>query len=114
MMQRFAHRSVLIVIDLAVLAIAYSLAFLIRFDGQIPLLMTKKLLFTLPYIVIFQFLVLLFSGVTRFAWRYISLREVIRFGLAFGVANGFLLFVRHGSIEIKPHFGYAEYAVIPM
>ncbi|HQK17095.1 MAG TPA: nucleoside-diphosphate sugar epimerase/dehydratase [Polyangiaceae bacterium] len=114
MMQRFAHRSFLIVIDLAVLAIAYSLAFLIRFDGQIPLLMTKKLLFTLPYIVIFQFLVLLFSGVTRFAWRYISLREVIRFGLAFGVANGFLLFVRHGSIEIKPHFGYAEYAVIPM
>jgi len=98
---------------MAVLAIAFSLAFLIRFDGQLPLQMTKRLLFTLPYVVLFQYLVLALAGVTRFVWRYVSLREVIRIVGTLGAAGAILLAIRIIAGEVKSDFGYAQYAFVP-
>jgi FlaA1/EpsC-like NDP-sugar epimerase len=67
-----------IVIDLAVLCAAYALSFLIRFDGLPPSEHIVRLLFTFPYVVGVEYLVLRRFGVHRFVWRYTGLREVVR------------------------------------
>jgi FlaA1/EpsC-like NDP-sugar epimerase len=113
-MQRFALRSLQMAIDLAVLAIALFAAFYIRFDGQPPLQMTKRLLFLLPYVIGFQYAILTAFGVSRFVWRYVSLREVIRILAAVGVSSLALLAVRLVTGQFQSSWGYAQYAFIPI
>jgi FlaA1/EpsC-like NDP-sugar epimerase len=113
-MQRFALRSLQIVIDLAILSIAFSLAFLVRFDGELPLQMTKRLFFTLPYVVLFQYVVLALFGVHRFVWRYVSLREVIRIGAAIGAGSAVLMLVRIIAGQLQSTQPYAQYVLVPI
>ena len=75
-------------------SLALWVAFLIRFDWDLPGVMLKRLLFVWPYTVAFQYLVLVAFGVPRFAWRYVGLREVSRVLLAFGSATAIMLAVR--------------------
>ena len=112
-MQRYALRTAQIVIDLLVLSAAYGLAFLVRFDGELPLQMLKRLTFTLPYVVLFQYVVLSAFGVPKFVWRYVSLREVSRIFLALGVAGAALLAVRFAAGAAQGSWGYAQYAFVP-
>ena len=112
-MNRFARRYLQITIDLLVLMAAFAVAFMVRFDGRLPLQMTKRLMFTLPYVVLFQMLVLVFAGVTRTAWRYVSLRDVVRVVVALSGAGAVLLVVRFVSGRVQVTFGYAQYALIP-
>ena len=44
--RRYAFRTVQILIDLAGLGFAYFAAFMLRFDGQLPFQMVKRLAFT--------------------------------------------------------------------
>jgi FlaA1/EpsC-like NDP-sugar epimerase len=113
-MQRFALRSLQIAIDLAVLGIALAAAFFIRFDGEPPIQMTKRLFFLLPYVIAFQYLVLTASGVSRFVWRYVSLREVIRIVAAVGAGSLVLLAVRLVAGQYQGSWGYAQYAFMPI
>ncbi len=99
--------------DLAVLSAAFWLAFLFRFDGAPPLQMWKRLLFTWPYVVAFQYSVLYLYAVPRFVWRYVGLRETARVGAALGVAGGVLLAVRLVAGVAQARWGYAIYALIP-
>ncbi|MCL2823797.1 MAG: polysaccharide biosynthesis protein [Polyangiaceae bacterium] len=112
-MHRLAYRSIQVGIDIAVLAAAFAVAFVVRFDGTIPFEMTKRLLITLPYVVLFQFLVLVFAGVTRFAWRYVGLREVIRIVLALTAAASVLIVVRLIAGQTRASIEFAQYALIP-
>ena len=93
-MYRLESRTTQRLIDFAVLSFAYWLAFLARFDGDIPYFFLKRSGFLWPYVVGFQYLVLVAFGVPRFSWRYIGLRETNRILGAFGVAAGALLAVR--------------------
>jgi FlaA1/EpsC-like NDP-sugar epimerase len=113
-MQRIALRSIQIAIDLAVLAAAFSIAFVVRFDGALPLQMTKRLLFLLPYVVAFEYAVLVVAGVHRFVWRYVSLPEVIRIAGAIGASSMVLLAIRVAAGEAQHIWAYAEYAFIPI
>lgn len=67
-----------IVIDLAVLVVAYTAAFFIRFDGLPPPDHLLRLFFTLPYVVLLEYGVLRALGIHRFVWRYVGLREIVR------------------------------------
>ncbi len=113
-MQRLALRSTQVLIDLAVLAAAFALAFLARFDGALPHPAFKQFMLLLPYVVAFQYGMLVLFGVTNFAWRYVSLREVWRIGLALGAAGAVLLTGRLLSPVVAPAFGYAKHAAIPI
>ena len=62
-------------IDVLILSLAYWAAFLLRFDGWPPMQMLKRLMFTWPYVVAFQYFMLTVFEVPRFAWRYVGLRE---------------------------------------
>ncbi len=81
-------------IDLGMLALAFWLAFLLRFDGDLPPAMFKRLVFALPYVVFVEFAALVVFGVRRYAWRYVGLREAVRILPAVGSSLAFLLLAR--------------------
>lgn len=112
-MRRVFNRTGQLVVDASVLTIAYFVAFYLRFDGQLPLQMLKRMVFTWPYIVAFQFILLTVFGVRRFAWRYIGLREANRILAAIAVGGLVLLVVRLVAGYALPRFAYAQYALVP-
>lgn len=86
-------------IDLVTLALALWLAFLVRFDGDMPNVMFRRLVFTLPYVVLLEFAALSALGVRRFAWRYVGLREASRIFLAVAIGS-FVMLVFRGVVEV--------------
>ncbi len=103
-----------VAVDLLVLSAAYWGAFLLRFDGEPPLQMWKLLAFTWPYVVGLEFAVLYSLAVTRFAWRYVGLREAVRTLSAIAVASALLLAFRLGFAWVRPHWGHAIYGMVPI
>jgi FlaA1/EpsC-like NDP-sugar epimerase len=77
---RLKNRTGRHLVDLSVLAVAYVASYLLRFEGRIPVTMVRTLVTTLPYVLAFQYALLLAFGVHRMAWRYVGLPEVRRIG----------------------------------
>lgn len=69
-------------VDLTVLASAFALAYLMRFDFRIPADEMRRELIQLPYVVLVQLVALIVAGVYTFIWRYVGLAEVKSFGAA--------------------------------
>lgn len=102
-----------VLIDVVVLIAAFGLAFLVRFDGQLPPQMFKRLVFLLPYVVALQYGCLMVAGVHRFAWRYMSLREcgpIIKALLAPAIL---FVAVRIASGAVVDVYAAAQYALVP-
>lgn len=112
-MRRYAFRTAQILIDLAGLALAYFIAFVLRFDGALPWQMVKRLAFTLPYVVLFQYAILVLYGIPKFVWRYVSLREMLRILVAMATASSVLFAIRILTASLTPRYGYAQYALVP-
>ena len=73
------HRRTQFAMDLLVLAAAFWLAYLLRFDFYI---LHDNFLFALrqfPYVVLVQFVGLIIAGVYSFIWRYVGMGEVKAF-----------------------------------
>jgi FlaA1/EpsC-like NDP-sugar epimerase len=68
-----------IVVDSVVLGIAFTLAYLLRFDFAIPVGERWGLLTQLSYVVVLQLIALIAAGVYSFLWRYISMSDVPAF-----------------------------------
>ncbi|MFO0569281.1 MAG: nucleoside-diphosphate sugar epimerase/dehydratase [Polyangiaceae bacterium] len=113
-MRRIALRSTQVLVDFGVLSLALALAFAARFDARLDDEMQKRLVFALPYVVGFQYVVLLGFGVPRFVWSYVSLREIRTIGVALGLAAAALLGARLVAPHFMPFTGRARYAAIPM
>ena len=101
-------------VDLTVLSVAYFAAYYVRFDGHLPLQMLKLMVFTWPYTVAFELLVLFVFSVPHFAWRYVGLREAQRVLWATAVSSLVLLSVRLTAAPMIRVFDYAEYAAVPI
>jgi FlaA1/EpsC-like NDP-sugar epimerase len=102
------------VIDLVVLTGAFTLAFLLRFDWAIPGPMIERLLRTLPFVVGFQYTLLVAFGIPRFSWRFVGLRETVRVLEAVGIGAGSLLIVRTIAARLQGDFPGAEHALVPV
>ena len=76
---RFFSRPVQYVLDLALLVVAFALAYGFRFDFAPPDEVLARALSQIPYIVLLQFVALQLAGVYSFVWRYVGLREVSAF-----------------------------------
>jgi len=76
---RHLYRRVQFALDLAVLVASFALAYLLRFDFAIPRDELEHGFVQLPYVVLIQFAVVLFSGIYRFVWRYVGLAELAAF-----------------------------------
>jgi len=112
-MPRITKRFGQIIVDLFVLSLAYWVAFLVRFEWDLPFQMIKRAFFLWPYVVGFQYGLLYFFGVPRYSWRYIGLREVKRILIATGVSSAILGMFRILSVQLMPVFSHAEYMLIP-
>jgi FlaA1/EpsC-like NDP-sugar epimerase len=114
-MVRIFSRWTQVAIDLTVLAIVFVAAFLLRFENGIPEQMFKRMLFLWPYVVGFEYLMLMAFGVHRFVWRYVGLREALRIFVATGVFSAALLVVRIVAGRFFDILlGPAQYAAIPI
>ena len=70
------------VIDLAVLALSFALAYLLRFDFELPRGQFEDFLTQLPYVVLVQMAALSLAGVYTFIWRYVGMSEARAFANA--------------------------------
>ena len=100
-------------VDLTILLLAYFSAFLLRFDGNLPVQMWKRFAFTAAYVVGVQYVVLVLFSVPRFAWRYVGVREAVRIGVSTGVAAAVLLAVRVVAGFAQIRWSFAQYAFVP-
>lgn len=112
-MKIFAGRTLRVIMDLLILGIAFGVAYLLRFEGVPTGLVAKHLLFSWPYVVGLQYLVLIAFGVPRFAWRYVGLREAGRIWVAIGVATLILLGVRLLAGVLVNYAEFLHYAIVP-
>ena len=59
-----------VVFDLTVLMAAFVVAYLLRFDFELPQGATHKMLVQLPFVTLLQFVALTLTGGRNFIWRY--------------------------------------------
>jgi FlaA1/EpsC-like NDP-sugar epimerase len=79
---RLLSRPVQVVIDLWIMAIAFSLAYLLRFEFALPASELSRFAAQLPVVLGLQFLSFLAWGIYSFIWRYVGIAEIWTFGAA--------------------------------
>ena len=72
---RLLNRRLQFALDLTVLAAAFWLSYLLRFDFRIPETNLLRGISQLPLVVLVQFTALLIAGVHSFVWRYVGVAE---------------------------------------
>jgi FlaA1/EpsC-like NDP-sugar epimerase len=113
-MSRLKMRAGQFVIDITVLALAFWLAMLLRFDWDVPQTMFRQLVIVMPYVLLLQYGILNAFGVTRFSWRYIGLRDAVRIFAAVALSSAVLTLLRFVSPWIVPHFPLARFGIVPL
>jgi len=111
MASKIIARTVQVAVDLVALTVAFCLAFVFRFELSLTLEALKLLFFTLPYVVLLQYLTLTLAGVPMRAWRYVGLRDLSRILLGIGVAVAVLVGLRIGLASFG---GHARFVRIPL
>lgn len=106
-------RALRVVADLATLTLALWSAFLLRFEGDLPSLMFKRLVFLTPYVVGVQYLALQMASIHRVSWRFVGLREAKKILFYFGGATLLFLCIRFTSAAVVDSYGPAQYAILP-
>jgi FlaA1/EpsC-like NDP-sugar epimerase len=77
-------------IDAALVALAYFLAFRLRFDGGIPDDFADLLAATIPYVVVASLLIFTMFGLYEKFWRYVGQRDYVKILQAVIVATLFV------------------------
>ncbi len=93
-MARLFANSLQLVLDSTALSIAFWLAFLFRFEFDIPSADLHLLLINWPYVIALQYASLWMFGVPRMSWRYMTMRDTIRIGFAVTAATAVLVVIR--------------------
>jgi len=86
----FLLRPFQLLTDVAILCGAFLLAYLFRFDFQIPASYLDNALDQIPFVVLVQFASLFLVGTYSIIWRYVSLEDIKAF-LKAAVISGFVL-----------------------
>jgi FlaA1/EpsC-like NDP-sugar epimerase len=81
-----ADRLMPMLLDLLALAVAYCSAYLLRFEGAVPTAELEAMAYALPLVLVVQFLCLVAFDVPGSSWRYVSLLEAGRIGMALTLA----------------------------
>jgi FlaA1/EpsC-like NDP-sugar epimerase len=58
---------------------AFVLAYLLRFDFAIPEQEKQRMLYQLPFVLLFQLVLMWLAGIYAFVWRYVGMAEVKAF-----------------------------------
>jgi FlaA1/EpsC-like NDP-sugar epimerase len=100
--------------DLAALGGAFTVAFLVRFEGAVPAEYAAVLRFWLPIVLAVQVLCLAAAGVRRLTWRYVSLFEARRIAAALAAATTLLLAWRLVSPGLMARWPALEHGKVPL
>ncbi len=73
---RSKHLYLILTIDACLIVLAYLLAYLLRFEGQISAGVWERFITTIPYILPFKIIVFIFFGLYIGMWRYTSLVDL--------------------------------------
>lgn len=111
---RFGLRTIRVGLDVAILTVAYLLAFLMRFDWELSYASFRHFVITAPYVVMFQYAALYVARVPRFSWRFVGLHEVRCITLGLGAATLAFLLVRLVAPQFFEPAGLWRFAVIPV
>ncbi len=90
----FLLRPFQLLADVAVLSAAFFLAYLFRFDFQIPKQYFENALDQIPFVVLVQFASLFVVGAYSIIWRYVSLEDIKAFLKAAVISGAILLVFR--------------------
>src|SRR5690349_12259558 len=93
-MPRFISYSFRIALDALVLSSALWLAFLFRFEFQLPPVVRNILLVNWPLVVVVHYFGLAAFGVPRMSWRYMTMLDAVRILMAVMVPATVLVLVR--------------------
>ncbi len=107
-------RATRLMLDIAALSLAFWLAWMIRFDWDLPFDMIKRAFFAWPWVVGLQFVILSMLDVPRFSWRHVSVPEARRIFLGVALAAVVLAVARWVSVLSVTWFGWARYALVPL
>lgn len=107
-------RTTQIVIDIVALSLSLWLAFLFRFEGEIPNSMLQRLFIQWPYVVALQYGLLVALGISRIAWRYVGLREAVRIFVAISLGSAVLAAIRLAAADFFRVEGFAQYSFLPL
>jgi FlaA1/EpsC-like NDP-sugar epimerase len=83
-----------VILDSALVAVGFTLAYLIRFDGHVTALYVHQLSVLVPLVVALQLTANWTLGVYRRLWRYTGLTEVMELGLSVLVVSTIILTAR--------------------
>ncbi|MFZ4395414.1 MAG: polysaccharide biosynthesis protein [Kiritimatiellia bacterium] len=100
-MERKVIRAAPFLADLAVMALAYVSAYVLRFNFNVPAQHVHEGTCAFVTVVVLQFAALLALGCYRLLWRYISVCDVPRFMYAMGASTVALLVLRCLLPEIR-------------
>jgi len=87
-------RSVRLTLDVVALSIAYWVAWCLRFEFGIPDAAIHVALMTWPCVLVAHLAAMTVYGIPRMAWRYVSMRDVLRVLIAVGTSSSLLVILR--------------------
>ena len=87
-------RSLQLITDALIMAIALGLAYAMRFEGFPPRLYLKQFVMIVPYMIILRLIIFWLFGVYRLVWRYISLGDLPRILAATAMGSGITIAAR--------------------
>ncbi len=95
------RQSVIVGIHTVLTALAYGLAFLLRFDFQIPAADGDVFIWTLPLLLIARMVAFAWYGLYRGIWQYVSMHDILAILKAVTLSSliflaGVLVFFGHG------------------
>lgn len=90
----FQTRTGQLAIDAAICATALALAYLLRFEGNVPALAQEQLLTVAPFVVIVRAATHWTNGIYRVVWRYVGIREALLFARSVAIVSVALLSLR--------------------
>src|SRR5438309_123059 len=92
--------------DLAILGVAYRLAFLIRFEGSVPSEIMDVLGQSLPYVLLLKLICLMAFHVPSLTWRHASMLEAQHLLVALSAASATIAVLRFfsGSLGSPSHY----------
>jgi FlaA1/EpsC-like NDP-sugar epimerase len=113
---RYLTRGLQVAADLLVLSLVFWLAFLFRFEFQIPKPWLRVALFNWPYIVALQYAALALFGVPSYSWRYISMREMLLIATATATSTALLVLLRFASrtVDVSRELFFLPFGVLAM
>jgi FlaA1/EpsC-like NDP-sugar epimerase len=101
------------VLDIAALSTAHYLAFVLRFEGAVPAAELDAFAYSLPAVLLIQYLCMMACNVPESSWQYVSLLEVRRIGLALTTATALLCLLIWSADFIRAFLPTISSAVPP-